>query len=128
MQVWLLHICLALIAYWKKFKRTQQYKGDLRYLTCLRLKIFLQKATKQLNWRIQPIPTQYVLCPISSGLPVIHYIWDNLMLKKKYALKKYSSSKILYFSGWRLCTSKPAKGHIKKKERKRTILCYYSAR
>lgn len=93
-----------------------------------KIKNLLAKSNKAVNWRIQPIPTQYVLCPISSGLPVIHYIWDNLMLKKKYALKKYSSSKILYFSGWRLCTSKPAKGHIKKKERKRTILCYYSAR
>lgn len=58
-----------------------------------KIKNFLAKSNKAVNWRIQPIPTQYVLCPISSGLPVIHYIWDNLMLKKNYALKNIALPK-----------------------------------
>lgn len=118
------------ITYWKKFKWTQQYKGDLRCLTCLRLKVFLQKATKQLTGGFNQYQPKYVLCPVSPSLSAIYYIWDNLMLKKNYALKKYSSSKILYFGDWRLCTSKPAKRYIKKrkKERKKEPLCAISSR
>lgn len=69
-----------------KFKWTQQYNSDLRCLTCLRLKHFLQKATKQLTEGFNQYQSKYVLCPIIPGLSVIYYLWDNLMLKKNYAL------------------------------------------
>lgn len=36
--------------------------------------------------------------------------------EKNYTLKKYSSFKILYFGDWKLCTSKPTKGYIKKQK------------
>lgn len=49
--------------YGKKFKWTQQYKGDARCLTRLRLKIFLQKATKQLTKGFNQYQPKYVLCP-----------------------------------------------------------------
>lgn len=77
----------------------------------------MQKATKQLTGGFNQYQPKYVLCPKIPSLSAIYYMWDNLMLKKNYALKKYSSSKILYFGNWRLCTSKPAKGYIKKKEK-----------
>lgn len=118
MQVWLLHVMSGIFNILKEIQiEHNSIKGYLRCLTCLRLKNLLAKSNKPVNWRIQPIPTE--ICTMSKipSLSAIYYMWDNLMLKKNYALKKYSSSKILYFGNWRLCTSKPAKGYIKKKKR-----------
>lgn len=73
-----------------------------------KIKNLLAKSNRAVNWRIQPIPTH--VCTMSNKTGLICNIWDNLMLKKNYALKKYSSFKIVYFDDRRLCTSKPAKG------------------
>lgn len=58
MQVWLLHVMSGINTLKEIQIEHNSIKGDLRCLTCLRLKNLLAKSNKAVNWRTQPIPTE----------------------------------------------------------------------